>query len=212
MLNKLGGGDDCLLFRRSDLLDPMQSPVFAALERHDDKLLHSLGCFVRAQLSCSVERIPYLELPVPESVAHLEAIPDAVSTFRDGPRLVHGNVADWVQESNLVALSKSEEARSHVVGDRAFMVHPQDVRVKKSDASPWIRPVASTRSATSLDDAKAQSSPQASLLIPPELACNAPRRVALAKSSRDMSLQLEAHLLRMFLTSLPPPLTGLKSE
>jgi hypothetical protein len=185
LLNQLGGGDDCLLFRRSDFLEPMQSPVFAALERHDHKLLQSLGRFVRAQLSCSVQNIPHLALTVPDGTVLSEPIPDAVSPFRDGPRLVHKNVADWVQESNLLALTKSEEARSQLVEGRAISIHPQHVQAQNANASPWIKPVNSTQYATSINGPS--SADAASLSIPPELAASAPRAVALAKNSRSMS-------------------------
>jgi hypothetical protein len=185
LLHQLGGGDDCLLFRRSDFLQPLQSPVFAALERHDDKLLRSLGRFVRAQLTCSVEKIPYLALPVPDCISQLDSLPKSVSEFRNGPRVIHENVAEWVRASNLEALSKSEEARSRFSEERSTLFHPQNVQAQSSNAWSWIKPVPSHSKNTIYSGA--QSDAQPALLIPPELIVNAPRKVALVKSSKYIS-------------------------
>jgi len=89
LLHQLGGGDDCLLFKRQDFLDPENSPAFAALENHQCQELRTLGRFVRAQLQCDLAEVPYLDMPVPSGDhEQLQPISENTSVVRSGPRLV----------------------------------------------------------------------------------------------------------------------------
>jgi hypothetical protein len=46
----LGGGDDCLLFRRDDLVQPLYSKAFWLLERHSDRNIRLLARYLRSVL------------------------------------------------------------------------------------------------------------------------------------------------------------------
>lgn len=58
---KLQGGDDCLLFRRSDLEKPESSRAFALLERHSNRQLREHSRFLRSLLHLDISSIPPLE-------------------------------------------------------------------------------------------------------------------------------------------------------
>ena len=60
LFQKLGAGEDCLLFRREDFTNPMQSCAFAALEGHADETLRKLGRYIRWCLSLSPDQVPNL--------------------------------------------------------------------------------------------------------------------------------------------------------
>ena len=119
LLHQLGGGDDCLLFRQTDFLDPLHSAAFAAFERHEDEELNKLGRFIRAQLKKDADDVPYLQLPVPlVSESDLGAeIGKETPTLRSGPRLIRGPLPDWLEDSNQTALSGSNigNTTSHVL-------------------------------------------------------------------------------------------------
>ena len=93
LFHQLAGGDDCLLFRRADFQNPLESTVFAAFEKHANLELKKFGRFIRAQLQVDPTEMPYLELPIPELQIQLEPIPDTVSGIKNGPRLVRRNDA-----------------------------------------------------------------------------------------------------------------------
>lgn len=50
LYSKLGGGADCLLFRRDDFVRPEQSRAFAELESHSNERISLLARFLRSQI------------------------------------------------------------------------------------------------------------------------------------------------------------------
>jgi tetratricopeptide (TPR) repeat protein len=64
---RLGGGDECMLFRQADFQDPLNSKTFSILEHHHGEHIANLARTVRALLTLPVERVPPLgaqvELP-----------------------------------------------------------------------------------------------------------------------------------------------------
>lgn len=107
LMHQLGGGDDCLLFRQSDFTDPLNSPAFAAFERHSDSRLNELGRFVRAQLRHDLTKIPPLTTQPPKVSAHdLEPVLETAPTVKAGARIVRGNLPDWLQDDNLKVLER----------------------------------------------------------------------------------------------------------
>lgn len=146
LLNQLGGGDDCLLFRRSDFLEPLLSPAFSAFEKHENHELRALGSFVRTQLANNLEDIPFLQLPIPETTVQLQAIPDAVSGVKSGPRLVRGDLSDWLQNENVDVLLKPggikpEPRETLGMNPNSWVVQAQPVA-----PAAWIKPAASPSS------------------------------------------------------------------
>ena len=200
LLHQLGGGDDCLLFRRSDFLDPLQSPAFAAFEKHENEEIKTLGNFVRAQLNMDPEKIPYLQLPIPEVKARLESIPDTVSSIKSGPRLVRGDTADWLHKDNLGALQKSGVSRPQLFQDSAAP-GPKIIQAKAAHQSVWVKPTANPASSIKLHQSGlGVGSPGiVSPLIPQELANNpTPRQVAYVKNNARVSPHAKQWMMILF--------------
>jgi predicted Ser/Thr protein kinase len=70
------GGDECLLFRRQDLDDPMSSELFHVLEHHHNPQIRESSRTLRYLLTLSPENVPGLEAPVtvPEDLPELDSI------------------------------------------------------------------------------------------------------------------------------------------
>jgi serine/threonine protein kinase len=120
---QLGAGDDCLLFRQSDFLDPLNSCAFAVLEEHSDLEVRSLARFIRWQLQVSPENVPFLDLaPI--------AVPDLPPLAANSPRsrkeatarLAQAQAAmpDWLKSSNAKALqTPGSSTANHQAGVRS---------------------------------------------------------------------------------------------
>jgi tRNA A-37 threonylcarbamoyl transferase component Bud32 len=67
---KLSGGDDCLLFRRSDFEKPDQSDAFKLLESHDSEAINSQARLLRRLLDYPPEHVPALDEHITD-VSHL---------------------------------------------------------------------------------------------------------------------------------------------
>jgi hypothetical protein len=66
----VAAGDDCLLFRRDDFVDPEHSFVFNTLERHENEEIRSLARFLRWQCHEPIDEVPALKNdPPPQPVA-----------------------------------------------------------------------------------------------------------------------------------------------
>lgn len=74
----LDGGDECILFRRTDLRAPAASPVFNALLNHDSEHIKETVELLKRMLSAAPNTIPYLGAP-PEELAKLSTELDGVS-------------------------------------------------------------------------------------------------------------------------------------
>lgn len=70
------GGDECLIFRESDLKNPLSSPVFHVLENHGEQEMRENARLLRYLLSLPIEQIPSLseDVIVPEDLPPLERI------------------------------------------------------------------------------------------------------------------------------------------
>ena len=182
LLNQLGGGDDCLLFRRSDFLNPLQSPAFAAFEKHENNELRALGGFVRAQLDKDPETIPYLQLPIPEIRAQLEPIPDTVSKIKSGPRLVRGEASDWLQEDNIDALHKPGISKSKLVQAATASPSSWIVQAQAAQNSVWVKPTSNSSQSLNATNSSLGLSQHGASLFPPEITNNqVPRPVTFGR-------------------------------
>jgi predicted Ser/Thr protein kinase len=61
---KLGGGDECLLFRQSDFSTPLRSLAFSMLEYHDNEYVRLIGRVMRSLLRFKPDEVPHLDEPV----------------------------------------------------------------------------------------------------------------------------------------------------
>src|SRR6185437_3416298 len=61
LYERLGAGEDCLLFRREDFEQPLVSCAFKALEEHHNPELAQLGRSVRSLLAMPLQAIPPLD-------------------------------------------------------------------------------------------------------------------------------------------------------
>jgi hypothetical protein len=198
LLHQLGGGDDCLLFRRSDFQNPLQSPAFAAFEKHENEEIKMLGRFVRAQLSTDPEKIPYLQHPVPDINIRLDLIPNSVSTTKDGPRLVRGETADWLNRDNLGALQKPGVTRAEFV-QHPLAPGPKIIQARAAHQSVWVKPTANPSPSITVDQSKVDPQLKAPLRIPPELSNNPPpRHVRYVKSYSRISPVTLQWMMLMF--------------
>jgi len=191
LLHQLGGGDDCLLFRQTDFLNPLQSHAFAAFEKHPNKELNALGRFLRQQLKNDPAMVPALKLPVPAvEYAQLESLSPALPIVRAGARLIRGNLPDWLKQENATALSEGNSpAPSHATSNAATggaatkpSAHQSwTVPVKQAPAVRWIQPAAVPT-------------------IPPELLTGPKRQVRFYEASgymRPLQLQLLVIILSL---------------
>jgi hypothetical protein len=95
----LHGGDDCLLFRRNDFLDPVFANAFAILERHREKEVRMLARFVRSQLSVNPRDVPPLSADVPE-VKELVPLAGGLAKVAAQAQINPGSALPaWMQES-----------------------------------------------------------------------------------------------------------------
>lgn len=60
LFDQLGVGEDCLLFRHGDFLNPLDSCAFAVLERHARGEIRLMAQFIRSQLNRPPEQMPPL--------------------------------------------------------------------------------------------------------------------------------------------------------
>lgn len=66
LFHKLGGGEECLLFRQSDFAAPLHSRAFNLLENHSSSQTRQFARFLRWQLDRAPEEIPLLTKSPPE--------------------------------------------------------------------------------------------------------------------------------------------------
>jgi hypothetical protein len=170
LLHQLGGGDDCLLFRQTDFLNPLQSHAFAAFEQHPNVELNALGRFLRLQLKYDPALVPPLHLPTPlVQKAQLEPLAPGVQIMRSGPRLVRGTLPDWLEQDNASALSLEDGATANTFGKQPWTV-------RTAPAAPWIKPVAP-------------------VTVPPELLVKQMRRVKYNRACGRRSPQVWQQLM-----------------
>ncbi|MFN8551917.1 MAG: hypothetical protein U0103_10545 [Candidatus Obscuribacterales bacterium] len=130
LLHQLGGGDDCLLFRQTDFVDPLNSPAFAALERHTDKELNELGQFIRAQIKHDLPDIPFLQFSLPITTGdELHPISDTVPAVKVGARIIRGNLPDWLRNDN-----------AEVFRTAALSSQTRQMPTSASQQAVWIKP------------------------------------------------------------------------
>ncbi len=176
LLHQLGGGDDCLLFRKSDFISPLKSAAFAAFEKHESLELQQLGRFIRAQLNEDVSRIPYLHVDIPQKqTVTLTPIAEHISSTKEGPRLIRSVDSDWLGKENLGALKNSLFHRNTTVPGAGGKSGSWTVHAPATQQSAWVKPTADN-DATSNVPGKLHYDDKGTLALPPELADSSPPR------------------------------------
>ncbi len=106
-----GGGDECLIFRRADLLDPSSSELFHLLESHSNYDIRLCAWILRSLLS-----------PDRESSLAIESAPDSMNALYDycgRPDLSRvSNLPEWMESSNTRALNLSVSNKSRNTTER----------------------------------------------------------------------------------------------
>lgn len=62
--HRLGGGDECLVFKQEDYVDPSQSVAFSFLEQHDSGLVRETSRTLRRLLAVKPQEVPPLGEPI----------------------------------------------------------------------------------------------------------------------------------------------------
>lgn len=79
---RMNGGDDCLLFRKSDYDDPLSSKAFHLLENHKNAKVREASKILRSLLALEPEHIPSLDHS-PEIPPDLPPLKNAYAAHRD---------------------------------------------------------------------------------------------------------------------------------
>lgn len=152
----LGAGDDCLLFRRDDFIDPEHSYSFAVLEHHPNEEIRALAKFLRWQCHCPVRDVPPLsdKVPAPPSfVGELTAVitksrksaPTFAPQAQPSVGEYAGKLPEWINgNSNVSAVvgarQRPKKPPSRVTGaiDPSLREDPPRHAVRKSKTKfPW---------------------------------------------------------------------------
>jgi hypothetical protein len=101
---RLFGGDDCLLFKQTDFLNPHESAAFAAFERSHELQLVRMSRFVRSLLPLDPCGVPPLQQTFPE-VAELPEISSSAAATRS----FDNAGGDWLNVNNSRLLVAPDE-------------------------------------------------------------------------------------------------------
>ena len=196
LMHQLGAGDDCLLFRQTDFVDPLNSATFSALEKHDNSELQLLGRFVRAQLDKDLPDIPYLRLPLPDlgNVA-LKPVSEDTDRVRSGPRLMRGKLPDWLEDKNADTILTSNVDGTKIIttlpdsSNKVSQVNQSWIVSAKVAPVSWIKPSVTNQTTVNSVFHGTTTPPAANIsVLPPELAgSNRPRKVTYNQKSGRIS-------------------------
>jgi hypothetical protein len=91
LFHQLHAGDECLLFRQRDYVDPVHSQAFHALEGHENEEIVRLAKIVRWQLKALPREVLTID-EIPEHLPDLDSLEEhrAPAVFTPSPRMVPG--------------------------------------------------------------------------------------------------------------------------
>lgn len=83
--HRLSGGDECMLFRQADFIDPLSSPVFALLEHQQNQSIAALAKTVRYLCTLAIEQVPALgsDVAIPADFAPMPSV-DEIEQLNGG--------------------------------------------------------------------------------------------------------------------------------
>ena len=100
------GGDDCLLFRRSDFDDPARSPILRELKRFSEPEIKQLTTAFESLLSLPPLKVPLIDLGSPKPVPHNQTtadwLRDHLPNARSQPVGVVFNLAKTLAQINQI--------------------------------------------------------------------------------------------------------------
>lgn len=109
-------GDDCLIFKREDFLNPAKSLVFRTLERHENEEIRLMVRFIRAQLKIDLADVPPLQsVPPPVELDELPA-PTTLVAPRSAPEFQLSTRTDdqlpaWLSQGLVLARDQQNESK-----------------------------------------------------------------------------------------------------
>jgi predicted Ser/Thr protein kinase len=107
---RLIGGDDCLLFKRADFQNPLQSETFSILEHHESEEIRNLSKSIREILAMAPEAVPPPGKAVGSGVT-LESLPQPVKDSKDRHLLPDWATSGYAQRG-LVEIVSSIQSRT----------------------------------------------------------------------------------------------------
>jgi hypothetical protein len=155
LYQRLEAGEDCLLFRKDDFVNPVTSCAFRALEQHSDEELRRLARFIRFQLAVDPKLVPPLSEHAPEVAELPELSPTAALTRQ----------AACVSPAALVVQDPGEDPWSEAADMKDYLSESSYESTKKAPHA--VRPGSIPRDRTNEQ-----------LTIPPELFKPAPRKIS----------------------------------
>ncbi|MBX9691840.1 MAG: hypothetical protein K2Z81_05605 [Cyanobacteria bacterium] len=136
------GGDDCILFRRTDLLKPESSKLFEHLRCHESGEVRTHALILERMLWSLPSAIPSLMTPYS---AVIDLLPDAkpLQVCDSTERVELGREIDRLSCSG-VSVSKSKSTKRSVVsriseGTVGYLKHRRERELKKKRPAQWLR-------------------------------------------------------------------------
>lgn len=113
LYQRLGAGEDCLLFRHDDFVNPLNSCAFNVLEKHAHEEVRQAARFIRWQLERPPEQVPALDT-IPEVPSSLAPLREDAPDSRVQPSIVAepSGIPDWMQSQLHGTLGGDFQARA----------------------------------------------------------------------------------------------------
>lgn len=125
---RLNGGDECLLFRRSDFKNPIKSHCFAVLENHRLPEIRNISEIIRSLIEYPIKQIP----PLDTSIRTADDLPPADTAFEDPDDIESFELAD-AKEKKSMRLSRLTNLPDWMKPGEATISAPRPLRT----IGPW---------------------------------------------------------------------------
>lgn len=106
LFKKFAGGDECILFRHTDLKDPSRSRLFRELLAHPNAQVKARGELIKRLAECPIERVP----PFADTLPKVDTIPVEVrkpetpaAADTEVPTAGKPNFPDWMLPDDVTA-------------------------------------------------------------------------------------------------------------
>ncbi len=99
LFKKYAGGDECILFRHTDLKDPDNSRLFRELKNHPNADVQARGELVKRLAECPISRIPAFQ----EQMPSLDDIPKEIRIVEFTIEGKKSGLPDWMLPDDVIA-------------------------------------------------------------------------------------------------------------